>query len=280
MSQLAYRNGEFIPAEELRLGYADAGFVFGATVTDFCRTYNGKLFRWPDHLARFRRDCENCCVTLLMTDKELTEAAKELIRRNGGSNLALITFATPGPLGYLTGAEINGPPSIAMHTFAIPMERYRRFFTEGVVLEEVDVPMTPSVEKHRSRMGWWIAGKKTTRPGSIPVLNGPDTAIGAILAVRKGKVIRPPVGTIQDSISLKVIAELCAKLDVPFDEGSVTSNADEMLLTGSAFGVAGVREWIGLKDRSAKFPWPGPMLSKLQSAWSEFVGCDITEEFQ
>ena len=129
-------------------------------------------------------------------------------------------------------------------------------------------------------MHWWVAGKYVTRSGAVAALTGPDTSIGAVLAVRKGKVIRPPRGTIQDSYSLKEIAELCFELNVPFEEGSVTSDCDEMLLTGSAFGLAGVREFIGTDGQSTEFPWPGPMLLKLQSAWSELAGCDITEEFR
>ncbi|MCU0703541.1 MAG: hypothetical protein MUF18_06135 [Fimbriiglobus sp.] len=61
---LAFHNGRIVPYSELAIPPHDAGFVFGATVTDFCRTYAHQLFRWPDHLARLRRDAEVCFVPL------------------------------------------------------------------------------------------------------------------------------------------------------------------------------------------------------------------------
>src|SRR5206468_13123435 len=55
----------------------DAGFVSGATVVDNARTFRHKLFRWPDHLERFRRDCATCYVPLEVTDERLTAIADE-----------------------------------------------------------------------------------------------------------------------------------------------------------------------------------------------------------
>src|SRR5258708_3211048 len=105
---LAFLNGRFLPQSEASLPLHDAGFVMGATVTDFCRTFNRVLFRWPDHLARFRRDFETCFIPLTQSDEELTAIAEELIVKNAsllapGQELALISFATPGPIGYYLG---------------------------------------------------------------------------------------------------------------------------------------------------------------------------------
>ncbi|MEO2090601.1 MAG: aminotransferase class IV, partial [Gemmataceae bacterium] len=76
--------------------------MFGATVTDFCRTYRHRLFRWPDHLARLRRDAAACFIPLPYSDEELTAAAEHLVSENAkglppDDDLALTTFATPGP---------------------------------------------------------------------------------------------------------------------------------------------------------------------------------------
>jgi branched-subunit amino acid aminotransferase/4-amino-4-deoxychorismate lyase len=51
---LAYLNGDFRPQNEAQLPLHDAGFVWGATVTDLCRTFRHRLFRLADHLDRFR----------------------------------------------------------------------------------------------------------------------------------------------------------------------------------------------------------------------------------
>src|SRR5262245_12815895 len=98
---LAYLNGQFVPLAQLAIPVSDAGFVFGATATDFVRTFRGKLFRLSDHIERFRQSCELCRIPLTATDGELTAAAAKLVESNGRSSageLALILFATPGPL--------------------------------------------------------------------------------------------------------------------------------------------------------------------------------------
>ena len=315
---IAFLNGRFVPLGELTLSFADAGFVFGATVTDFCRTYRHRLFRWPDHLARFRHDCGACRVPLTHPDAELTAAAERLVSHNAAlipesDDLALVTFATPGPLGYLTGTPETGPPTVGMHTFPLPLARYRRFFTDGVTLAVAGLfpaqqyALVPPGVKHRSRLHWWLADHAVRDPaspfhcpGAVAVLldghgTAADTAIGGVLAVAGNRVIRPAVGTVLESVSVKVVGELCGKLgltfaDAPLDFGSlarpvrpeergtVIGSVSEMLLAGSGFGVAGVRRFVspgGHRD----FAWPGPVYRALTAAWSEVVGFDVVGQF-
>ena len=79
---LAYLNGRFLPFSEAALSLHDAGFVSGATIVDNARTFRHKLFRWPDHLARFRGNCKACYIPLDANDEQLTAAAEELIANN------------------------------------------------------------------------------------------------------------------------------------------------------------------------------------------------------
>src|SRR3954469_10042999 len=166
-SPLAYLHGKFVPFTDAALPLHDAGFVSGATVVDNARTFRHRLFRWPDHLARFRRDCAACYVPLDATDEHLTATAEELVAHNAkllppGGELQLVTFATPGPLGVYLGESANGPPTLGMVTYPLPFARYRPFFTEGVTLAALAAggdpdPVLPPTVKHRSRMFWHVA---------------------------------------------------------------------------------------------------------------------------
>ena len=122
---LAFLNGRFLPFAEAALPLHDAGFVSGATIVDNARTFRHKLFRWPAHLARFRRDCETCYIPLELSDQQLTATAEELIAHNAkllppSGELQLVTFATPGPLGFYLGEPANGPPTLGMTTYPLP----------------------------------------------------------------------------------------------------------------------------------------------------------------
>ena len=314
---LAYLNGKLVPFAEAALPLHDAGFVSGATVVDNARTFRHKLFRWPDHLARFRRDCAACYIPLDATDEQLTATAEELVVHNAkllppGGEVQLVTFATPGPLGFYLGEAPNGPPTLGMATFPLPFARYRLFFTDGVMLAVAGfqhsdpADLLPPRVKHRSRFVWHIAEKTLNdpasrfhAPGAVPiVLNRvgiADTAIGCSLAVAGDIVIRPASATVLDSISAQVIGELCAAiglqyLDRPLDfrhfchpiepgeVGGVVGRASELLLTGTGFCVAGVKRFASGKH-ARNYVWPGPIFRKLLAAWSDLVGLDIEKQF-
>src|SRR5215813_9655150 len=123
---LVYLNGRLVSAAEAVLPIHDAGLVSGVTVTDFCRTFRRRLFRWDDHLARFRRDCAGCFIDLAPSDAELTAVAMRLVEHNGSflppdEELALVTFATPGAIGTYAGQPgQDGPPTVCLHTFPLP----------------------------------------------------------------------------------------------------------------------------------------------------------------
>jgi branched-chain amino acid aminotransferase len=294
---LAYLDGRFLPFHEAALPLADAGFVFGATVVDNARTYRHKLFRWPEHLARFRRDCQSCFVPLGADDSQITAAAEELIAHNArllapGGELQLVTFATPGPLGLYLGADADGPPTLGMHTYSLPFARFRRFFTEGANLALVGhQPADPSAilppgNKHRSRMAWWKADRlaKQHPPGAVALLaDGPngtitETAFASFLCVIDGCVVVPPEEQVLDGISLRATIELCLALGYEVANRSIPiaaiADMSEAMLAGTAFGIAGVKS-----IDECELTWPGPITAQLIAAWSDLVGLDVIRQF-
>src|SRR5205085_4767484 len=155
---------------EARLALNDAGFVSGATVTDLVRTFAHRPFRLPDHLRRFRRSCELARVPQPLSDDELTAVAERLVGHNAGllrpgQDLALVLFATPGPVGYYLGqpgGPGDGAPTLGLHTFPLPFARYRPLFAAGARLVVPPTRHVPAASvdpraKVRSRMFWWVA---------------------------------------------------------------------------------------------------------------------------
>lgn len=302
---LAWKNGRFVPQDELALSFADAGFVAAATVTDFCRTYRHKLFGWPAHAARLRRDSHALGIAVPYSDADLTTAADALAadraaRTDPADDFALITFATPGPLGYMTGSE-DGPPTLGMHTIPLRRERYRRFFAEGVTLALAGVlpadpaGIVPAGVKHRSRLHWWLAEQAVRdparphhHPGAVAMLTdqagrAADTGLGTVLVVVDGAVVRPPRGAVLDGVSVGVVEEISRWLGLRFEEADLDYRAlpagiTEVLLAGSAFGVAGVRTVVGPAG-PRRFEWPGPVYLGLLAEWNALVGLDIEKQF-
>jgi branched-subunit amino acid aminotransferase/4-amino-4-deoxychorismate lyase len=290
---LVYLNGRFIPQGEAHIGLNDAGFVFGATVTDLARTFHHHLFRFPDHLARFRQSCHAARIPLRPTDEALMQATEQVVQHNAGwlppdQDLALVLIATPGPIGYYSG-QSGGPgeaaPTVCVHTFPIPYARYTRLFHDGARLIVPGIQQIPAAcvdprIKQRSRLHWWLADHEAreTDPEAFALLADFDdhvteTAFANFLIVRRGTVVSPPRATIIDGISLRVTEELCQENSIPFTESPLTVDnclaADEAMLTGTMFCLAGVRSING-----TRLPWPGPVTDALAAAWAKRVGCD------
>ena len=290
---LAFLNGSLLPQSQASLALNDAGFVFGATVTDLCRTFRHRLYRWPDHLARFRQSCRAAFIDVPCDDDAITRRAQELIAHNAGlidasADLALVLFATPGPVGFYLGQAIAAGelPTFGMHTFPLPFARYRPWIEHGVSLATPSVRQIPtaSVDPHikqRSRMHWWLAEQEVrrTHPGAQALLLDPaggvtETASANFLLVKDGTIVSPPRENVLEGVSLKVVTELCGRLGVPLVYRDISLDdcdaAEEALLTSTSYCLAGVRQ---INDRV--LPWPGPMLRCLLEAWSADVGVDI-----
>lgn len=288
---LAYLNGVFRPQAEAHLPLHDAGFVWGATITDLCRTFRHRLYRLADHLTRFRASCRLARVPLLVDDAALTDIAERLTIHNSSlireqEELALVLFATPGPIGYYLGETGQGPPVLGMHTFPLPFERYRKLFEQGAKLV---VPPTRHLSaaslnpriKQRSRLSWWIAEQEAhdIDPSAIALLLDTDgfvteTAAANLLIVKDGRVQTPWRGRVLHGVSLKIAQELCGELGISFDEADVSLSdclqADEAMLTNTAYCLAPVRSIHG-----KELACPGPIFERLLKGWNGRVGVDI-----
>lgn len=297
---LAYLNGRFLPQSEAHLTFHDMGFIWGATVTDLCRTFAHRPFRLADHLHRFRRSCELARVPLAATDEELTAVAERLVGHNAAllapsGDLAVVFFATPGPVGFYLGGPGgpgDGPPTLGVHTFPLPFGRYHRLVRDGAVLavpgaRHLPIDCLDPRIKQRSRLPWWIAEQEARQiePGASALLLDADgfvteTASANILLVGDGAVLSPPRDAILNGVSLQVVEELCCELDIPFVETPLVledcRNAEEVMLAGTSYCLAGVRL---LMAQAKIFHYaPGPIRRRLLDAWGRKVGLDIERQ--
>lgn len=299
---IAYLNGAFLPLSQVKLNINDAGFVWGATVTDLCRTFRHQLFRLDAHLLRFRQSCELARIPQPKTDDELAFIAQELVRHNcrliePQQDLILVMFATPGEIGYYLGqpgAAGDGPPTLCMHTFPVPFQRYAPLIREGarlVVPESIqqtsDLHLPRSI-KHRSRLHWWMGQHEVHQkdPTAAALLlddfgMGPgygdyvtETAAANFLLVRDNQVVSPLRERVLGGISLMVVQELCRDLGIGFEEMPILEQdcdrADEAVLCSTPFCLAPVSSING-----KPIPWPGPVFQQLIAAWNRKVGLDI-----
>jgi branched-chain amino acid aminotransferase len=266
----AYINGRYLPFTDAALPLDDPGFVWGAVITDRCRTFRGEPFQLGEHVARFRRSCSRAFVPLTATDDELRGIASDLVRRDySGDDLSVVFLATPGP-------------TLIVHTVPVPAERLVRLWTQGATLHTrgASAGVGPDI-KHRSRLGWWIASQQvqTTDANAEPLFVDArdcvlETPSANLVAVIDGQLTTAPRSYVLHGISLQNTHLLANDLGLTFMETPISPqdvrSASEVFLTNSTFCIAPVAR---IDDCS--FPTAGPVLTQLQAAWTRLVGLQI-----
>jgi branched-subunit amino acid aminotransferase/4-amino-4-deoxychorismate lyase len=277
MAIMIWVNGKFRDDAHAVLAWHDLGVTLGATVVDNCRVWGDHLFRWSDHVERFERDCSDCGIDLPFDEINLETEMEAVARRllDGRLDMHVVTFATPD--------------TCAMMVKPADFHRNRRLYHQGAALvvaghfsTTADSLLPPRV-KHRSRLHWHVAqtiARRRDRHAMAVLLDRPggtltETAISNLLAVKGGRVLLPPRDKVLDGIGLRVTLEFCERMRLPVIETELTTDGDydELLLTGSSFGICGV---ASLDDRT--WPVPSPITKTLMDAWSGAVGQVLDSE--
>ncbi len=295
-----FQNQRWIPSSQAHLALNDAGFIQGATITDMIRTFLGQPFLLDEHIGRFFLNCQRAGISLPKgtTPQTLREIAQEAITRNltsFGSNqeLAVVLLATPGPVGFYLGDPGGfgeGEPTLIVHTFPVPQSRYAKWFESGAKLCLVETRQIPTAcvpvgLKTRSRMHWWLAERQAREreTGSVALLQNmegqiTETASANVLLLKGDTCKSPPISSILPGVNLCHVRQRVVQLGLKWEEGPVfpheVFHADEVLLTGTLFGVAGASSFEG-----KELPWPGPLYKKLLKMWENEVGVNLSNWF-
>ena len=297
---LVYLKGEMKPASEAHIAIYDAAVVLGATVTDMIRTFNHKLFRLEDHIARFYRSCRYARIMPKIDPEETIRVCEELVEHNASllklpeEELGLILFISPGEFATYAGSagkQSGWDPTYCLHTFPLPFHLWGWYYSEGVHV------VTPSIRhvppqcvdhkiKCRSRMHWWLADQEThlVDPSAITLCldldgNVTETSGSNFLIVREGAVISPSPRNILKGISITTVAELCGELGIPYVERDFqvydVVNADEAFLASTPYCLAPVTRINGLTIGEGR---PGEIFGQLIEAWSKRVDLNIVKQ--
>lgn len=299
---LAYENGRLVAASRVSVPIFDQGFVQGVTVAEQLRTFDGKLFRFADHIRRLRRSLEIVQVDCGLTDEQWGTLADELVTHNlamqaDGDDLGLCVFVTPGPYPTFAAAPDVVPiedlrPRVVAHTFPIPFGQWAKTYVDGQPLAVSSIRQVPGFcwpteLKCRSRMHYYLADLDAAKrfPGSRALLLDESGAVceastANLFAYFEGEgFVAPPSTDVLPGISLSTVDELAKQIDVPFVRRIMMpeelKTASEVLLCSTSPCVLPVTQIDGEPIGDGK---PGPQFERLLNAWSEHVGLDIAAQ--
>lgn len=285
-----YLNGAWIPNSSLCIPVDDAGFLFGATVTERLRTFGGRIFRLDEHLARLRNSLKIVGVDVEAITEQVAKAVPEFLRRNAalidpGDDWSVVAFATSGASG-------SKCPTVCVHGYPLPFHSWAAQFESGLPvivssIRQIPPNCLPPELKCRSRMHFYLADREAAakRPGARAILLDQDgyvaeaTTANVILYDDGEGLVSPPAEHILWGVSLSVVEELAEKIDVSFVTRRVTvdelGSADEVILASTSICALPVVECDGEKIGDGR---PGPIYRRLLSAWSDMVGVNIADQ--
>lgn len=286
MSRIIYLDGRYVPEEEALVSVFDHGFLYGDGVFEGIRSYNGRVFRLDEHLARFYDSAKSIMLTIPESYEEMKEAILQTIRANKlqDSYIRAVVSRGKGDLGLdPRKCEKATTVIIASSISLYPEELYEQGLAVITVATRRNAPdaLDPQI-KSLNYLNNILVKIEANRAGVMEavMLNGQGyVAEGTgdnIFIVKNSKVITPPsyVGALP-GITRDVIMELAAAagytvLERPFTRHELYV-ADECFLTGTAAEVIPVIDVDGRQIGDGK---PGAITNDLITRFRAAAGAE------
>src|SRR5215469_7796106 len=97
-----FLNGQFVPENQAVISVFDRGFLYGDGLFEGIRVFNGKPFRWKQHLERFQHGADFLRIPVPFSSETMKEFAEHLVAENQAPNslLRLTLSRGIGQRGY------------------------------------------------------------------------------------------------------------------------------------------------------------------------------------
>ncbi|MFH1478070.1 MAG: aminotransferase class IV [Verrucomicrobiota bacterium] len=297
--RLVYINGAMVPESKARVSIFDIGFLYGATLYESLRTFKHKWFLADEHWRRLKRSLGYVGLGGLFSERDYYNVLDKILKANihltaRGDDIWANLQITPGetfPMPLLGQADTK--PTVIAYTCAMPHKEYAKYYTQGkhAVTSLFRTPPPQCYEqrmKNRSRFPHFLSKREADRidKGAFALMLDTDGFIaegtGAnVFFVLEGVLYTPTTRNILVGISRNYVIRLAAKLGIKVVEADVTLyeayNAEEAFWTTSSYCILPISMIDGRKIGS---DYPGPVVSRLLTAWSKAVGVDIVGQAQ
>jgi D-alanine transaminase len=278
MSETVYLNGEFLPKEKATLSPDDRGFIFADGVYEVIKYYNGKPFRYADHLERLKRSLNEIQIGFddlagleLVFSKLLKE--NNMVETHAGVYLQITRGANKRVHHFPAGIQ----PTV--YAFAFPFPSLTDNLKNGIkVITREDIRWLRCDIKSVALLANTMLYNQAVEAGAgecILIRNGKVTEAthSSVLAVKNGTVITHPLSNlILPGVTRNVILEICAENNIPVEERAFSEmelvEMDELMIAGTGSEITPV---VQINDKPVGNKKPGEMTRFLQRKFFEMV---------
>jgi branched-chain amino acid aminotransferase len=295
-SELTYWvNGQYVPASQAVMPVNNRGYRLGDAVYDTERTFNGKLFKLPEHLERLGRSLKMARLDPGMSLSELGRLAEETTERNRHLLDRYGDFWVTETVHRGEGGNPlkPGPSFVSIIVEPLSFARFAPHYTKGAHLVSPSgrssgmSGMDPKL-KAVSRLAMVLADLETKAvdPESWTLLMDEDNNLAEVLygnlfLVRGGKLRTPAGRAILEGITRATTIQLAEKEGIPVHEQNLQPydlyTAEEAFITTTSYVILPVSKFNGSKVGDGV---PGPITRRLTEAWKRLAGMDFVEQMQ
>jgi D-alanine transaminase len=287
MQVLACVNGTIMPVEQAAVPVWDRGFLFGDSVYEVFRIYQGRCWLEDEHLARLRRSLSELDFVAVDLNR-LMNHLRQTIRKSGileGTVYVQITR------GVAPRSHPFPSPSVTP-TEVIVVQPYDATFTAQ--LRQTGVPLVSQPDlrwkrcdiKSTNLLANVLAMEAARRAGAFEAVlvdaRGfvTEASHTSVLWARGGRLEGTPEGhEILPGMTRQLVLRLTASLGIPFVGVHVTleelKTVDELILVGTTVEVVPAIQLDGLPIGTGK---PGPIALRLHRAYEEAVRSWLVEK--
>src|ERR1051325_4181066 len=278
-----YIDGKLYSEANAKVSVFDHGLLYGDGIFEGIRFYNGRVFRLEEHLERLWDSARSICLEIPMSQRAMTEALLETIRKNDlrDGYIRLIVTRGVGNLGL--NPEQCKTPSVIIITAQIALyseEMYKRGLTVVTVATRRTNPsaLNPAV-KSLNYLNNIMARIEANQASADEALmlndegNIAECTADNVFIVKNGQVFTPPItaGALR-GITRSVAFEIAAETGLKVIEADITGHyvfvADEAFLTGTAAEIVPLVKADGRPIGTGK---PGPITTRMIARFREMT---------
>ncbi|MEV6564038.1 branched-chain amino acid aminotransferase [Streptomyces kronopolitis] len=249
-------DGRFVPWRDARLHVLTHGLHYGGGVFEGERVYDGRVFKLTEHTQRLHDSARELGYRIPFSVAELTEATRELVRRQGIVNGYVRPVAWRGS-EHIGVAGGDSSVHVALATWEWPhvfsADAKRRGIRLGTSRWRRPAPDTAPVRAKAASLYniCTLARDDADRDGFDDALlldyrGHVAEATGANLFLVAGEVLHTPTADcFLAGITRRTVLDLAGELGIPVVERHIRPGEldrfDECFLTGTAYEVQPVR---------------------------------------
>jgi len=279
---LCYLNGEYGPLRDAKVSVLDRGFIFGDGIYEVVPAYEGKLFRFDEHLARLNRSLTKLRIANPHTSEEWLERCRKLLAalaaKGGDGDQLLYIQVTRGVAlrDHVMPADVA--PTVFMMCSAMRPATPEQRHAGVACITARDFRWERGDIKSISLLGNVLARQMSADKGALETImfrNGflTEAAASNVWVVHEGALLGAPKSEhVLEGIRYDLIRELCEEVGIaynlrPLAEADVLS-ADELLLSSATKEILPVTSLDGQPvGHGALRGKPGPVYSRLFEAY-------------